>query len=658
MKSFHFFSIIIFSFLILLGNSNIYGQQQDKLKQVFLTKEMEVQFQSFKQLYPKSIIKWDKQIGTPYEIRHFLTQVYSGPIQERAKKFLQENYPLFGMKKDLTDLKFIKSSKAVVKGKTGIDYVKFKQFHDEIPVVGTETILHITETGKVFRVYNKFYPTIKTINKKEISKEAAIKIAKNNLINENLLPISDDAELVIYPKGNIFYIAWQVQVSHWRFFIDSENGKVLFSTKTILYQNTGSGSVYQENSCDTPNRISGNLPNLNNSGFLQGTYFDVQALTGNRAQNNSYTYNYNVSDLRFDQTEIYYQLEKARSYFENLGFQQIPAQTVAYANDPNQSCNAYYNWGGNFLGFGTTSDGGCDGSACNSPGQDGDIIFHEFTHLVIHQSSNIDGTQYWPSSIHEGVADYFSCSFFNDPCSAEPLFSSCNTCLRNVDNEKKLPFDANYNDPHKMGLILSGALWDIRQNLGQNFTDWVAYVALAGLPSNANFSDYAAGVMEAGVAYFGDIDNWLEAFVLLISLEAMRDSFCKHGIDLPYEDFNCPRIPYIRWWEEKDFKGDSHKRVLNSSDHGKCLKLKNNDAMKSIKFYGLPGWKLYIYDNSGCSTGDDWGVLTFPNDQNAVVEVPKIGWRGESECNPPGSYKFHRDNGIVGKVSAIKHTGP
>ena len=144
-----------------------------------------------------------------------------------------------------------------------------------------------------------------------------------------------------------------------------------------------------------------------------------------------------------------------------------------------------------------------------------------------------------------------------------------------------------------------------------------------------------------------DIHGW--------SLSTRTFASKKHKVickDHPSED-----LYYFIWWEEKNFKGKSHKRILYPEDYGKCLDLVHNDKMKSIKFYGLPGWKLYIYDNGDCKKNDDWGVITFPeNYNNTVVEVPLIGKQGPSSCNPPGLYEFHYHNGLPGKVSAVKFT--
>lgn len=112
------------------------------------------------------------------------------------------------------------------------------------------------------------------------------------------------------------------------------------------------------------------------------------------------------------------------------------------------------------------------------------------------------------------------------------------------------------------------------------------------------------------------------------------------------------------WWEEKDYRGRKHTRILYPREHGRCLTLVNQDKMKSLKFYGYPGWRLQIFDKSNCSKTDDWAEVTFPNNPNLThVSVPKIGKKGVSQVNPAGCYKFHYKNGLLGKVSSIKHFG-
>jgi hypothetical protein len=118
-------------------------------------------------------------------------------------------------------------------------------------------------------------------------------------------------------------------------------------------------------------------------------------------------------------------------------------------------------------------------------------------------------------------------------------------------------------------------------------------------------------------------------------------------------------VAKLEWWYEQFYSGTKRTRYLYPSQHGKKIKLKHNDAMKSLKFYAKPGWQLEIYDNSDCKKSDDWGRIKFPNNPGTkVVELPKIGRNGENEVVPPGCYKFYYKNGLPGQVSAIKHFGP
>ncbi len=500
------------------------------------SKQAMTAWDAFKKAHPSGVIEWDNKTGMPLKIKNFTSRTTAGTPGERARAFLKEYRALFGMKADLADLKEVRTQKTTVTGKPGIDYVTLQQFYDGVPVVGAETILHMTETGTVFRVYNRYYPAVSPSNARKLGREQAVALVPEKAKKTMRREEKETALLVLYPKNGVFYYAWRVQAGSWRYYINAETGDVLDAAETLLYQRTCTGQVYTENSCDTPARAAGSLPNLDTSGNLRGTDFDVRPASGTRAMSGTCTYNFAVTDGRFDQTEVYYQLERAMAYFAALGFTPDPAQTTAYTNDASLTCNAAYNWGSNYFVFGPASDGGCSGQTCNNPSHDGDVVLHEYAHQVVHQTSGIDGSQHWPASVHEAVADYFSDSYFNDPCMAESFDKNCGTCLRSADNTRKLPGDANWTDPHKTGLILSGALWDIRRDTGQDFADWVAYEALKGLPADADFTDYATNALDVVAAKIDNIDNWLVKLILILAQVQARDHFCAHGIALaaPY----------------------------------------------------------------------------------------------------------------------------
>jgi hypothetical protein len=603
---------------------------------------------AFNSQYPRSEMAWDSLTGVAGEVRLFHSRPYAGSDgRTRARGFLAEHRLLFGLDSALSQLQYDTTNATRAEGRTGIQYVRFHQVLGDVPVYGTETLVHLTDSGRVFRVYNRFFPGLAIDTARRISQREAIAIADRDTPANPHPRIDTQARIVVYPRPPGSGYAWRVQLGVWEVLVDARSGRVLSATEQVRRQ---SGRVFTQNKCDTPTRIDDVLTNLDGSGFLRGPFFDVVGASG-RVQETSLSFVFTeAQEGRLAQTEVYYQLERANAFFAAFGFVPAPAPMSATANI-GEACNAFFSPGGNFFEFGRSADPWWPWSRhCFNPGWDGDVIVHEYTHKVIDQIATL-GFTLDPASVHEGVADYFSSSFFGEGCLGETIVNrNCNSCLRNVDND--IRFRNALDEAHSRGRVLAGALWDIRTTLGAGFADAAASGAIGGIPTDADFTDFALSTIDAGVALFGDLDSFLEVFAALISIQAMVDAFCAHGIRLPDAIGRCP---YIDWWEDFDFRGRFHTRTLYAADGGDCLKLENNDAMKSIKFYGMPGWRLRIYDSPSCSTSDDWGELIFPGTYGAVVELPRIGNNGPGLVSPPGAYVFHYHNGLPGKVSAIRH---
>ena len=507
------------------------------------SREILSKWEDFHSMYPQSAVRWGRS-GKVHKLQYFLTPAFEGTPEQKARTFLQQHADLFGMDAELSDLELVKLQNTSVQDKAGIDYLRFQQFYENVPVDGTETIVHITGTGSVFRVYNVYYPQIEIVNEQRINEEEAIDRARRTIDKRKLVPIEDQAELVIYRHQDQFYYAWRVLVSHWRFFIDAQTGRILVKSDNWLscQYRPGLGDVYLENSCQNPEGpVQRHLTNLDYSGHLKGSNFDVLPLSiyDNRAYNRSANFFYDPSDPRFVEVEVFYQLEQANAYFGELGFASKSTPTVAFTNARESSliCNARYNLGLNYFIFGATNSDSCEGLTCNgNPGKDGNVIFHEYGHKVVHELANLDINIHSAISIHEAVADYFSGSYFGNSCLAETYESPCNSCMRDIGPDKKYPNDADNDDPHIHGLILASALWDIRA-LNDATTDWVVYETLKGLPSYAEFSDFAEKSLDVVAARIGDIDIWLVQFTLWLYMEEMKKIYTKHGIGLhgPYQ---------------------------------------------------------------------------------------------------------------------------
>ena len=133
-----------------------------------------------------------------------------------------------------------------------------------------------------------------------------------------------------------------------------------------------------------------------------------------------------------------------------------------------------------------------------------DVIFHEYAHAVVselvgpYQSSTF-------KALNEGSADYFSSSFLEDPILGEyaaKIFKTRSSFVRRTDNRNRWPHTV-VGEVHADGNIWSGALWDIREQLGGDITDEIAINAIAMLSPDAEFYDAAEAAIIAADELYG-----------------------------------------------------------------------------------------------------------------------------------------------------------
>jgi len=142
---------------------------------------------------------------------------------------------------------------------------------------------------------------------------------------------------------------------------------------------------------------------------------------------------------------------------------------------PDQQCNAFWD------GYGVVFF--AQGGVCANMARIASVVVHEYGH-------GITDFQYRPFSpsdaMHEGFSDYTSATLLNDPRIGVGFFGP-GSVLRTVDNTRRYPEDVTQ-DPHATGLIIAGALWDVRKVLGAQTTDYLWHFARNGLSNN--FDDY------------------------------------------------------------------------------------------------------------------------------------------------------------------------
>jgi hypothetical protein len=103
------------------------------------------------------------------------------------------------------------------------------------------------------------------------------------------------------------------------------------------------------------------------------------------------------------------------------------------------------------------------GGPCNNTALVADIVYHEFAHSYHIYSMFEAGNFAFDGALGEGQADYLACSMVNDPVMGRGFLTN-GSSIRSCDNTARWPDDID-GDPHITGLIISGALWDLREAL-------------------------------------------------------------------------------------------------------------------------------------------------------------------------------------------------
>jgi hypothetical protein len=150
--------------------------------------------------------------------------------------------------------------------------------------------------------------------------------------------------------------------------------------------------------------------------------------------------------------------ERARLIAPDMGFLSQKLYVNVNRDDPMYKCNAY--WDGSSINFFV------EYQPCNNTARLADVVYHEFGH-GFHQHARINGAALPDPALGEGQSDYFACTITNDP-NMGPGFFTGGGVLRHCKNNRTWPEDIDP-DPHETGLIFTGAMWDVREALVQQY---------------------------------------------------------------------------------------------------------------------------------------------------------------------------------------------
>jgi Zn-dependent metalloprotease len=464
-------------------------------------------------------VRWNGETGTPATIYGSRTARYASisDAEQIARQFLKDNYLVFGMKQDLSDLSILRKLES-----TGVTVIDFQQSYRGVDVLGGEYTVAVGSDKAVQMAGGRYFRAISAQTSPVLSAEQALDKALLSTDLKRSKVRGSSIKLVVAPIENQFILAYRVWVNQWEVIVNAVDGKVERQTERIIKVD-GVGNVYPKDPVNS-SLTQATIPRLAGDGSrLHGTYAWVinNELGDAISPDRDFRYTpppYTEHDgTHFDDVNVYYHIDRfAYTYWRNLGYDP-PFQATAYVgrtlHDPDLAFS-YPATHEMFFGPGYT--------LYWDFAKKEDVIYHEYTHLV----SGTIGLEFsYPEemAMHEGYSDYHAASFTGDPnigewvtrCTDtgyERCVSNDNTYFHysNIDSVHYAWCSSQHRylnpdgDEHSNGMIWSGALWDLRNALGATVTD---ALVLQGLvykhTSNTKFQDGREGIIIADQNLYG-----------------------------------------------------------------------------------------------------------------------------------------------------------
>jgi Zn-dependent metalloprotease len=527
----------------------------------------------FQMQYPAASIALDERSGLPIVIANIQSE-RRGDALQIAHEFLLAHSDFLmggGSPSELELMQLQRSRNA--------EHIHFQQVYGGVPVYRGVVSVHLQD-GRVVMYTGNYYPTQAFLGLSlqpslEASEAKAISLQRLAATGAVSLRGEVQTALFIYPSdtGSQGRLAYQVKVpaavplGDWKLLIDAHSGVVLHQANQMKHaegvnaNTNGKGSVYEENPLTTRLLVEQTLPRLDNSGFLKGDFVNVLVYGGpagilvdgrqfdsflrNNAFSQNHDFRYATSDRRFDEANVYFHINRIHDFFrETFGFTERDAplpvivgypafdeRTGRVLNRPMD--NAFFSPFKQRLAIGTGV--GRASGGLNNLARDADVLYHEYTHAVIDRITELGVVEHdLGRAMGEAYADYFACTLFSDPDMGEWSVNS-QSGMRNLNNNHRFPNDIYHPgtgapEEHYTGLIWGGALWSLREAVGQQAADPIVFTSLYFLPKagNANFQIGLTALLQADESLFDGAHR-----------ETIREIFYDRGV---YESTGRPLV--------------------------------------------------------------------------------------------------------------------
>ncbi len=413
----------------------------------------------------------------------------------------------------------------------GAQRVLLRQTWRGIPVDGADARLVISATGRLRAVASNFRAGLTAPDVPTISRDEAV-LQSASRLSASLTRAPADAELWVRRDGDGDRLAWRVRVpladgrpaTCW---VDASNGEALVIDEGTVH---AVGLVYptdpRQPLAEEPLERLTAGPGLTNHMFvIEDQLYPLVTPRGPEGD-----YRYAPTDGGFDQVNAYWHCDRfLHEYLGGLGYAGPPESLLVRVNAPLDPNVAQTN--GRFVYFGRPVAGfSLEASRSH------DIIYHELTHALLYGAGVLPGgDRREAGALHEGLADLLAAAYTGDPAIGEWLYLPFPNGATRVDQPVN-PWNATNYDRLSYagapigsvwanGMILSGALWDLRGAIG-SACDSLVLESLDYLPTVPSWAHFANAMLQA------DEDHHASSFRTAI-VEALTNRAIRGAVTLP-----------------------------------------------------------------------------------------------------------------------------
>ncbi|GAA0485161.1 M4 family metallopeptidase [Salinibacillus aidingensis] len=507
---------------------------------------------------------WNQNANVPLFVEEKLAEKQKGSSSQHALNYLAENEKKLGIRNPKKNFKV----KNVQKDKLGMTHVRFQQTEKDVPVEGTEIIVHFNKQNEVVAVNGHHNQAVKNADVKtnaDLTASEAVTIAKSAVKAPESLTYKPTSELVVYTFEGQNTLTYKVnlnflgdQPGNWFVFVDANTGEVVDQYNALLHADDmkkkaingiGQGVHGEQRTLHTTKETQSGQESVfklydETHQNLEGIYtFDHN--TGDLFENNSNAW---VSDYASPAVDAHYNSEKVYDYYLNehdrnsLDGEGMPI--ISYVHFGENYNNAF--WNGRFMTYG---DGDGEFMVPLSAGLD--VAAHEMTHGVITHSANLNYRNQ-SGALNESFADVFGALIDADDWEvgedimASEAKESGRTSLRSLSNPDKypvsddiapfgdgqypehmnefydLPLDIDNGGVHINSSITNHAAYLIGEQLGKDKLGHIYYRALTTyLTPTSNFSDARKAIVQSAEDLYGESSE---------EVMAVKDGFDQVGI--------------------------------------------------------------------------------------------------------------------------------